>query len=66
MAGRPQIVVLAGVNGAGKSSLLGHLLTDSGTDWFNPDAFAREAMKQIPGLSVHDPMPVPGITATPN
>ena len=54
MAGRPHIVVLAGVNGAGKSSLLGHLLTDSGTDWFNPDAFAREVMNQIPGISVHD------------
>ena len=39
---RPVIYVLAGVNGAGKSSIGGHLLTRAGLGWFNPDQFARE------------------------
>ncbi|GGK15785.1 hypothetical protein [Luteimonas terricola] len=39
---RPLIYVLAGVNGAGKSSLGGRALTQAGLDWFNPDAYARE------------------------
>ncbi|GAP34702.1 hypothetical protein ISF6_5410 [Piscinibacter sakaiensis] len=36
------LFVLAGVNGAGKSSIGGHLLRRAGLDWFNPDRFARE------------------------
>jgi predicted ABC-type ATPase len=39
---RPVVYVLAGVNGAGKSSIGGHLLERDGLTWFNPDAFARE------------------------
>lgn len=39
--GRPFILVLAGVNGAGKSSLGGALLAEHGLTWFNPDTFAR-------------------------
>ncbi|MGB6056578.1 MAG: AAA family ATPase [Burkholderiaceae bacterium] len=39
---RPVLYVLAGVNGAGKSSIGGHLLTQAGLAWFNPDTFARE------------------------
>ncbi|WP_419737368.1 AAA family ATPase [Pseudomonas sp. COR18] len=39
---RPFIFVLAGVNGAGKSSVGGALLAENGLDWFNPDSFARE------------------------
>ena len=39
---RPILYVLAGVNGAGKSSIGGHLLHAAGLDWFNPDTFARE------------------------
>jgi predicted ABC-type ATPase len=39
---RPILYVLAGVNGAGKSSIGGHLLEHDGLTWFNPDAFARE------------------------
>ena len=34
--------VLAGVNGAGKSSIGGHGLRQAGFEWFNPDTFARE------------------------
>ena len=39
---RPVLFVLAGVNGAGKSSVGGHLLARQGLAWFNPDTFARE------------------------
>ncbi len=39
---RPVLFVLAGVNGAGKSSIGGHLLKRAGVTWFNPDTFARE------------------------
>lgn len=41
---RPVLYVLAGVNGAGKSSIGGHLLEQAGMTWFNPDTFARELM----------------------
>jgi predicted ABC-type ATPase len=41
---RPVLYVLAGVNGAGKSSVGGHLLRRVGLDWYNPDTFARELM----------------------
>ena len=39
---RPVLYVLAGVNGAGKSSIGGYLLLQQGLAWFNPDTFARE------------------------
>ena len=39
---RPVLFVLAGVNGAGKSSIGGHLLQRQGVTWFNPDTFARD------------------------
>jgi predicted ABC-type ATPase len=39
---RPVLYVLAGVNGAGKSSIGGHLLEQKDLTWFNPDTFARE------------------------
>lgn len=41
---RPVLFVLAGVNGAGKSSIGGFLLQSNGLAWFNPDTFARELM----------------------
>jgi predicted ABC-type ATPase len=41
---RPLLYVLAGVNGAGKSSVGGHLLRQAGLTWFNPDTYAREWM----------------------
>lgn len=44
MMTRPVLYVLAGVNGAGKSSIGGHLLARDGLTWFNPDTFARELM----------------------
>lgn len=39
---RPVLLVLAGVNGAGKSSVGGYLVERAGGTWFNPDTFARE------------------------
>lgn len=42
---RPVLYVLAGVNGAGKSSVGGHLLERAGLSWFNPDTFARELVE---------------------
>ena len=41
---RPVLFVLAGVNGAGKNSIGGHVLAQAGLAWFNPDRFAREWM----------------------
>ncbi|MDI1252451.1 hypothetical protein [Thermomonas sp.] len=42
---RPLIYVLAGVNGAGKSSIGGRALTQAGLDWFNPDTFTRQLIE---------------------
>ncbi len=47
MKSRPVLYVLAGVNGAGKSSVGGHLLERAGLSWFNPDTFARELIARI-------------------
>jgi predicted ABC-type ATPase len=50
---RPFILVLAGVNGAGKSSVGGALLAEHGLAWYNPDSHARELVAQL-GLAVED------------
>ena len=42
---RPVLFVLAGVNGAGKSSIGGHLLEEAGLAWFNPDEYARQLIE---------------------
>ena len=57
---RPLIYVLAGVNGAGKSSLGGRALAQSGLAWFNPAAYARDSslsnlIALKPGAPVPDP-----------
>lgn len=41
---RPWIFVLAGVNGAGKSSVGGDSLRRNGKAWFNPDDYARDLL----------------------
>ncbi|WP_185813060.1 AAA family ATPase [Xanthomonas sp. SS] len=41
-----RILVLAGVNGAGKSSLLGAMLQEDQATWFNPDSFTRALTEQ--------------------
>lgn len=50
-AARPFIFVLAGVNGAGKSSVGGALLAEHGLSWYNPDSYARELVALL-GLPV--------------
>ena len=52
-AARPFVLVLAGVNGAGKSSVGGALLAEHGLAWFNPDSYARELVAQL-GLEVEE------------
>lgn len=52
-ATRPFLLVLAGVNGAGKSSVGGALLAEHGLHWFNPDTYARELVVQL-GLSLEE------------
>lgn len=47
----PHIYVLAGVNGAGKSSIAGAAFRDNGTDYYNPDEAARALKAANPGLS---------------
>jgi predicted ABC-type ATPase len=46
----PRIYVLAGVNGAGKSSIGGAMIRASGSDYFNPDEAARTLIAANPGL----------------
>jgi predicted ABC-type ATPase len=45
-----QIRVLAGVNGAGKSSIIGATIRDKGGEYYNPDEAARQIMAANPGL----------------
>ncbi len=48
---RPTIVVIAGVNGAGKSSIGGARLRTEGSNYFNPDEAARLARARNPELT---------------
>ena len=47
----PRIYVLAGVNGAGKSSIGGAAFRGFGADYYNPDQAARTLRAAHPGLS---------------
>ena len=51
---RPSIHVLAGVNGAGKSSIGGATVRQHGSVYFNPDEAARALMKATPALPQAD------------
>ena len=46
----PRIYVLAGVNGAGKSSIAGAAFRSHGADYYNPDEAARRLMAANPRL----------------
>lgn len=48
------IAVLAGTNGAGKSSIGGEFLRQQGVPFFNPDAVAREVRRLYPTLSTEE------------
>ncbi len=45
------IYVLAGTNGAGKSSVAGEMLRHAGVEYFNPDKAARQIEQANPGIS---------------
>lgn len=47
----PRIYVLAGTNGAGKSSIGGVMISASGGQYFNPDEAARRILTANPGIS---------------
>lgn len=49
-ARRSRIYVIAGANGAGKSSIGGAAFRSFGGDYYNPDEAARELMSANPGL----------------
>lgn len=48
------LTVLAGVNGAGKSSIAGALHREKGGDYFNPDEVTRSYRQSDPSLSNED------------
>ncbi|BFU95282.1 MAG: hypothetical protein NTNFB02_20040 [Nitrospira sp.] len=50
-ARRPRIHVLAGVNGAGKSSIGGAAVRQHGGEYFNPDEAARALRQKHPSLT---------------
>ena len=52
MTQAPRIYVLAGVNGAGKSTIGGAAFRAFGADYYNPDEAARELRTANPGLSL--------------
>lgn len=51
---KPCIYVLAGTNGAGKSSVAGAAFTAAGAEYFNPDDVARRIREANPGLSTEE------------
>jgi predicted ABC-type ATPase len=48
---RKSIYLIAGVNGAGKSSVAGETLRQAGTDYYNPDEAARLLRAANPTLT---------------
>jgi predicted ABC-type ATPase len=48
---QPSIYVIAGVNGAGKSSVAGETFRQSGADYYNPDEAARLLLTANPTLT---------------
>lgn len=51
---RPCIYVLAGTNGAGKSSVAGAAFRAAGADYFNPDEATARILAANPGLSTSE------------
>jgi predicted ABC-type ATPase len=51
---KARISVLAGVNGAGKSSIAGAMIRRSGGEYFNPDEAARQISMVSPGLTTRE------------
>jgi predicted ABC-type ATPase len=51
LTGPPRLYVLAGVNGAGKSSIGGTAFRSQGIDYYNPDEAARQIRESHPELT---------------
>ncbi len=47
----PRLYVVAGANGAGKSSILGAMILEQGVEYFNPDAATRLIQQANPGIA---------------
>jgi predicted ABC-type ATPase len=54
VADAPCLYVLAGTNGAGKSSIAGARFRESGTDYFNPDEAARRILATNPAAGAEE------------
>ena len=50
----PRITVLAGTNGAGKSSIAGTRLREAGGAYFNPDEETRRGLTANPGIALDE------------
>jgi len=50
----PRIYVLAGTNGAGKSSIAGAMLLEEGVEYFNPDEAAELIRGANPGVTLEE------------
>lgn len=50
----PSIYVLAGTNGAGKSSVAGAAIRARGADYFNPDEATRRILEANPGIDLRE------------
>jgi predicted ABC-type ATPase len=50
----PRIYVLAGTNGAGKSSIAGAMLIEKGVEYFNPDEAAELIRVANPGITLEE------------
>lgn len=50
----PRIYVVAGTNGAGKSSVIGAIFSEEDLAFFNPDNAARSILSANPGISQAD------------
>ena len=53
-AAAPQILVLAGTNGAGKSVVAGEALRQAGGEYFNPDEATQRFLRRYPHLSLEE------------
>lgn len=51
---KPSIYVLAGPNGGGKSSILGEMMVQSGTDFINPDREASRVRRDNAALTTEE------------
>jgi predicted ABC-type ATPase len=50
----PEIYVLAGTNGAGKSSVIGAMILKHGATYFNPDEATKRILAANPGVTLAD------------